>query len=280
MERVIRRYRGYEFEFLFEPGGWMTDSELVALKNALDHVNQISAHPLHYGIFDPSNGIAALRDFLVRTNLCVMRLEGEPVGLFYNVILQRTSPTAIHAGLIVIARNTGVDLMRTVAIHMTFLQSRRYGSYYYTNISAIPFFIGVFSDICSQTWPSYRSQLTRPPSADHRRMLDLLYREYVQRYFPGDGIELDRRRFVLRSSVEGMGFEPELRKLPRHPKLEVNVFCMFWLDYSRGEDLVQIGKVDRMVRFKIAYHVVALRLSEWLRNRFASGTAGSSLKSA
>lgn len=280
MKRVIKRYRGYELEFLFEPGEWMTDSELLVLKEALDHVNQISPRPVHYGIFDASNGLDASRDFLSRTNLCLMHLEGEPVGLFNNVILQRGSPTAIHAGLIVIARNTGVDLMWAACIYMTLLQRRRYGSYYYTNLSAIPFSLGVFADVFSQVWPSYRNRMARPPSSDHLRMLDLLYREYVQRYFPGDGVELDRRRFVLRSPVQGMGFESDLRKLPRHPRLEANLFCMFWLDHSRGEDMIQIGKVDRMVGFKITYYVVSLRLSEWFRNLLASGRHRSSLKSA
>jgi len=280
MRRVIKRYRGYELEFLFEPGGWMTDRELLALKSALDHVNQISARPLRYGIFDPSNGLEATRDFLSSANLCLMHLDGEPVGLFNNVILQRSSPTAIHAGLIMIARNTGVDLMRTSAIYMTILQRRKYGSYYYTNISAIPFSIGVFCDVFRRAWPSYRSPMARPPGPDHLRMLDLLYKEYVQRYFPGDGVAIDRKRFVLRSPVDQMGFEPDIRKLPRHPKLQANLFCMFWLDYSRGEDLIQIGKVDSVVGFKVVYYVVLLKLSEWLRNLFVSDRARPSLKSA
>lgn len=233
-------YGSYRLEFLLEPGDWMTDEELRALKRDLDHVHQGAKSKLSYGLFSPSIGLDGIRDFLRDANLCVMRTEGEAAGFFYNVILQRTPVPIIHAGLVMIARNKGAELIAYPYLQMSLLQYRTYGAHYYTSITAVPFIIGQFADRYEKVWPSHKADQTRPPK-EYLPILEVLERQYIQRYFPEDTV--DRKRFVLSPPTGEIAFEKDIRKLPRHPRLAVNLFCQFWLDYPRGDALIQIGRV-------------------------------------
>ncbi len=269
MRRVVKRFANYELEYLLQPGKWMGLAEMLNLKTRLDHVNETSGHNLKYGIFEPSIDHNKMKDFFTRCNFCVMFLEGEAVGFFYNVMLDEKTVPAIHAGLVMIARNQGVDLLRVPYAYMALLQRKEYGDYYYTNISSTPSIIGTFGDLFSDVWPNYRGNLIRPPNKQYVHVLSLLTKEYVDRYFPKDRIEIDQKRFVMRSPQKEMGFEQNPRKLSRYHKLEANLFCIYWLDYSKGEDIVQVGRVDFKFTVRLGVQLFLLNLWDSITRPFS-----------
>ena len=252
MKNRIKKYFGnYELNYYFQPGQWMQDSEIDELKIELDLVNRTSGRNLRYGIFDPSNTPAKLKTFLETSSVCLMRSQGQTVGFFYNVILQIKPIVAIHAGLVMIAANQGLDLLKVPYVYMALLQRKKYGSYYYTNISSTPSIIGAFGDVFSNVWPNYRKSLVRPPNKQYIEILNLLAKNYIAVHFPMEKIEIDAKRFVMKSPQGEMGFEQNVRKLSRYHKLAANLFCIFWLDYTKGEDIIQVGKVDLKFALKI-----------------------------
>ena len=251
MNQVFKRFGNYRLEYLFQPGLWMTDEEILGLKAELDQVNQTSKRNLKYGIFGPNHSSATLRKFFETSSVCLMRTNGEVVGFFYNVILQVKPVPAIHAGLVMISANQGLDLLKIPYIYMALLQRRKFGSYYYTNISSTPSIIGAFGDVFSNVWPNYRDSMIRPPNREYVKILNLLAQNYIAVHFPTEKIEIDAKRFVMKSPQQEMGFEQNFRKLSRYRRLEANLFCIFWLDYSKGEDIIQVGKVDLKFAFKI-----------------------------
>jgi hypothetical protein len=130
---------------------------------------------------------------------------------------------------------------------MAIYQYRQFGRYFYTNISSTPSIIGVFTDLFGKAWPSHRANLLKPPSNTYRQVLEMLGNEYIYRFFPRDQVEIDSKRFILRSPVQKMGFEVNFRKLPRYKDFMPNLFSQYWLDYSKGEDMIQVGQVDLWV---------------------------------
>lgn len=257
MHSIQKKYYGYELEYYFQPGLWMEPESLMHLVNQLNYVNRSSGRNLSYGIFDPNDSFEKKQDFLKTINLCIVREKSEPVGFFYNMILRESSIPVIHAGLVMVAKNRGHDLIGYPYSVMTYLQYRRYGKHYYTNISSTPSIVGVFSDSFSGVWPSYKGNQIKPPSRAYHEVLGLLEDQYIKKYFHREALEIDKKRFVLRSSSSQMGFETDLKKLSRYRKPEVNYFCMFWLDYSKGEDLIQVGCVDlkAVLKIKIYYAI-------------------------
>jgi hypothetical protein len=170
-----------------------------------------------------------------------------------------------------IAKNDGVDLMNASYIHLVHMQHRKYGKYFYTNISATPSIVGSFGDMVSNVWPYYRSNLLKPPSKEYLGVLSLLYREYISRYFPDEGIEIDSKRFVMRSPSKQMGFEQDLRKLSRHYSFQANLFCSYWLDYTKGEDMIQVGRVDFKCLLRTGIYLYSLILKDRLGALFGFG---------
>ncbi|MCM2278100.1 MAG: hypothetical protein NDJ89_08485 [Oligoflexia bacterium] len=267
--KVQQLYFGHEISYLFKPGSWMEDTELQDLRSAFEHVNRTSGKNFRYGIFDSGLSLEQFRILLSRMNLGVIRYAGEAVGCFYNFIVREKPTPILHAGLVMIAKNTGVDLLNAPYLTMATLQRQRFGDYLYTNISSTPAIVGGFGELVTGVWPSHKSRnLIRPPRK-YREVVEQLYQEYIRAFFPEDEIEIDLRRFVMRSPSTEMGFDTTMRNLARHSNLKANLFCDFWLDYSRGEDLIQVGVVNYKVALK-AYAYLSLQKSKEVGKRFAS----------
>lgn len=247
-----KNYQGYELTYYLQPGIWMGEAEIADLKRDLEHVNRASRKNFRYGIFDPAITAVKARDFLAKSNICLIRDQGEAVGFFYNNVLQINPFPVIHAGLVLIAKNRGVDLIRKPYAYLSLLQYFKYGPHYYTSISSTPSIVGIFSDLYQSVWPSPRQSALKPPSKEYLEVLRILKKEYIDAYFPGEGLEVDAKRFVLRSTTREMGFETDLRRLPRYHDMNANLFCLFWLDYSKGEDMIQIGRVGPLFALREA----------------------------
>lgn len=261
---MVKKHFGYQLVYYMQPGLWMDNDEVAALKNTLDHVNRLSGKNFTYGIFSRSGNIESFRNFIAKINLCLMKLHEETIGFFYNIIIQEKPMPIIHAGLVVITKNKGVDLITAPYLYLVTLQWEKYGAYYYTNISSTPIIIGNFSMNISQVWPSHRSKnLLKPPSKDYNFVLSQLYQEYIVPYFSDKEIQVDFKRFVMRSPAKDMGFETDFRNLPRHKKLLVNLFCDYWIDYAQSEDLIQVGKVNfqTYLKNKVLLGCLALKRS-------------------
>jgi hypothetical protein len=190
-----------------------------------------------------------------------MTKKGEPIGFFYNLVLREIPYPVIHAGLVMITKNSGHDLIGYPYSFMTYLQFQKFGTHFYTSISSTPSIVGVFSDSFTDVWPSYKANQIKPPSKEYREILDLLDEKYIRKYFGDCGHEIDKKRFVLKSPSKEMGFETNLKQLSRYHKPEANYFCMYWLDYSKGEDLIQVGRVDlaAILKIKLYYSVQGIK---------------------
>lgn len=261
MNAIKKKYYQYDLEYYLQPGKWMTLEEMETLRNQLIAVNVKSGKNLNYGILDVNLSAAERQDFFDSANICLMKEHEEPIGFFFNLVLAETPRPVLHAGLVMVAKNSGHDLIGYPYSFMTYLQYLEFGPHYYTSISSTPSIVGVFSDSFTDVWPSYKANQIKPPSKEYRKILELLEEKYIRKYFKTEELEVDKKRFVLKSSSKEMGFETNLTKLSRYHKPEANYFCMYWLDYSQGEDLIQVGKVDltAILKIRLFYSIKGLK---------------------
>ncbi len=261
MEILTKKYYQYDLNYYLQPGNWMDKCSLELVIEQLEKVRDLSGESLNYGILDQNLSEDEKVNFLKNANICILKDRGEPIGFFYNLVLRERPVPVIHAGLIVLAKNQGYDLIGYPYSFMTYLQFKKYGVHFYTNISSTPSIIGVFSDSFSGVWPSYKANQIKPPTKEYVPILGVLQEKYIKKYFKMNQCEVDKKRFVLRSGSKEMGFETDMKKLSRYHKPEVNYFCMFWLDYAKGEDLIQIGKVDlrAVIKIKLFYFFKKIR---------------------
>lgn len=234
-------YKQYVLRYYYKPFFWMSSEELASLQSRLDKVNKESGKNFNYGIFDPKNQ----ESFYKNSMICIMELNGEPAGFFYNVIMEGEFKI-VHQGLVLISKNVGENLLYYPYVQSNRLIWEQIGDFYISNISSVPSIIGQVSTTYDQVWPSPYLNLDRPEDKNYIVVCEVLFKNYVKKFFPfPEEISLNKKRFVISSKVKEMGFDSNFRNLSRHPKLEVNLFCQFWIDYEKSEDIIQVGRFTK-----------------------------------
>jgi len=233
-------FNEYTLNYYYNIGLNFSESEINAVKNQLHEVNKASGCNFSYGIFDSTKDFKKITEnFLI----CVIEKDNNPVGFFYNFILNE--PKVVHLGLVLISKNFGDNLLYIPYMIASRIIHDHIGDFYITNISGVPKIIGTVIEIYDEVWPAPKSNLMRPPP-EYKTIANSIYSKYVKEYFPmPESISFDEKKFILSCNAKEMGFENDFRKLPRHSTLDVNLFCMFWLNYEKNEDIIQVGKYTK-----------------------------------
>lgn len=238
-------FNGYSINYWYRPGENLKPLEIELLYSKLIRMNQESKRNFEYGIFKKDITEEEKLKFLSNCLLCIMENQnGDSAGFFYNYLIPviDLEATLSHQGLVVIYKNSGVDLITAPYAYANYLMREYLGKdYYVSNISAVPLIIGTFTELFDDVWPSITAQNARHPPKEYQSVIKALKTGYIDPFF--SGTELDIKRFVLKSPLEEMGFKTNIRELPRHENLMHNIFTGSWIDLTIGEDMVQVGKV-------------------------------------
>ncbi len=247
MKKTVK-FSNYSLNYYFKPGLNLSDNELREMHRKINIVNEKSKD-FKYGLFDKSLSFEDLKGIYSQMLICLIELNDEPEGFFYNYIIDNGEDKPIvHLGLVLIAKNIGNNLLYYPYLNgnKILLENFKDG-YFVTNISSTPKIIGEVTEAYDNVWPSPKSNLVvRPRKYDN--IVKKLKEEYILRFFPmSEEIEIDMRRYVLKNNAREMNFECNMRSLAKDPRLNYNLFCMFWLDYNGhiAEDLIQVGEFNQ-----------------------------------
>jgi hypothetical protein len=243
MKKYTTQYKNYKINYHIKPGS--NPSLTESLYKELCYVNKASGNDLKYGIFKENISKQEILDFFSKILLAVYYNEDNEVcGFFYNVIIAEDKPF-VHQGLVMIFKNSGLDLLKIPYLYSNALMYEYFGKeYHISNISTVPNIIGIVSEIFEDVWPNYYSKNLQFPPKEYKDFCSLLYQEYIVPLFPS-GITLNLKRFVLQSPLSEMGFGTNIRDLPRHHDVNQLLFVNFWIDLTKGEDLIQIGMMNQ-----------------------------------
>lgn len=232
-------YQGYKLYYYYRPGLWASSEEIENIEKRINIVNKESNKNFSYGIFDPKNK----KDFYDNSMICILEFDGHPAGFFYNVIIDFIEDKKIvHQGLVLISKNMGQNLLYYPYVKSNLLIKEQIGDFYITSISSVPSIIGEIYNIFDNVWPSPYTDLIKPNDVYYTKAAETVFFNYVKKFFPfSEEIFFNKRRFVIESKAKEMGFERDVRSLSRDSRLEVNLFCQFWIDYSKNEDIIQVG---------------------------------------
>lgn len=240
--------RDLRTEVLLDPQRSLTAPQRSALLAELrEVVSTLPGAPLTYGVFssrgDELEGavISATRDRRSGriASFSAMRvIEGDWRGRWTRVV---------HVGLTVTRpeyRGTGVTWRvsgRTLAL---LLIKNGLRPYWVSNVSQVPSAIGMFaqgpSEVCRNPLHPDAS-----PSGEHRDVAAFLM-QARSAFGVGDEAWLDADRLIIRNSYTGGsdGLKKTWDEVPKHRDHRVNDLCRRELDYERGDDYLQIGRID------------------------------------
>lgn len=247
MDVTMRSGRDLVVRIMERPGRWMDEAALQALTLDLRSVaaKTLDAGSLTYGVF--SGDRTRLEDTII--TLVSLR-DGTPVA--FNALAVMTLDTqpdpvdVLHLGLVMVdpdQRSGGLSwVLYGLTCFMLFVRNQ-FRPLWISNVTQVPSVIGMVSEMFSDIWPK--------PDADRRTLTHVLLARRIMdghRHVFGVGAdaEFDEARFVITNAYTGGS--DDLKKTwaqaPKHRDAVFNDFCAAELDYVRGDDVLQLGRMD------------------------------------
>ncbi len=247
MDVTLRTGSGYVVRIVERPGLWMDDATLAQLSTQLRSIaaTTLDAGELSYGVF---SGDKERMGAVIVTLVC--RSDGTPVA--FNALAVMTLETlpqpteVLHLGLVMVAPSERSKNLSWVLYGLTcFLLffRRQFRPIWISNVTQVPAVVGMVSEMFSDVWPR--------PDQGRRTLNHVLFARQImatQRSVFGVGPDagFNEDSFIITDAYTGGS--DDLRKTweqaPKHRDARYNTFCEAILDYERGDDVLQLGKMD------------------------------------
>lgn len=247
MDVTLRTGADYVVRIVERPGLWMDGVALAELSAQLRVIaaRTLEAGSLTYGVF---SGDKARMGAVIIT--LVTRRDGTPVAFNALAVMELDTapqPTdVLHLGLVMVDPDERSKSLSWVLYGLTcflIFFRRQFRPIWVSNVTQVPAVVGMVSEMFSDVWPNPR---------EGRRSLNhvLLAREIMasHRHVFGVGVEagFEEDRFVITDAYTGGS--DDLKKTwdqaAKHRDDRYNDYCKDALDYVRGDDVLQLGRMD------------------------------------
>jgi hypothetical protein len=239
---------GCDFRLVERPGLRLDRKELERLVADLRAVADrcVPGGKLRYGVL--SGDPMCLENAVVA--VVYDRRTGHAVGFnamaLLDVELGGRPARVLHAGLCMIDqryRNRGLCWALTIAPAVMAFLRNGLRPLWVTNVTQVPAVAGVFAAAIADVYP--RPGVDRAPSGTHTQVVTAVVRDHRAAFGVGDDAELDTGRFVIRNAYTGGSddLKKTFEESAKHRDERFNSLCRDLLDYERGDDLIQVGRM-------------------------------------
>jgi hypothetical protein len=242
------------------PGLWMSELERSQLVSDLRTiVATLQVASLDYGVIQ---GTPEALDNTIIT-IAYDGPTGRPVAFnalsFMSCTLRGENQTVVHLGLVVIDptyRAKGLSWVLYGLTTFLLFMKNRFRPIWITNVTQVPAIIGTVSDGFSQVFPNPLKPTRR--SFDHLVLAREIMAKYRHVFGVGPEAEFDEENFVIRNAYTGGSdnLKKTFEQAAKHRLSVVNDFAHAKLDYERGDDILQIGRMDVSSYYRYALHQV------------------------
>ncbi len=249
IDLTLRTHAGLRTRIVEQPGLSLPSAEREALVAQLRTVaaKTLPQEKLTYGIF--SGEVEPLSRAIV--TLISEEDTGRPIAFnalsVMDVVLDGEPTEVTHLGLVMVDPDVRGQRLSWVLYGLTALVLfARDGlrAKWISSVTQVPAVVGMVSDTFSDVFPSPRPgvrqsfahlQLARGIMAQHRAVFGV-----------GADAGFDETRFVVTNAYTGGSdaLKKAFDAAPKHRNDIYNAFCVRELDYDRGDDLLQLGRID------------------------------------
>jgi hypothetical protein len=245
----LRTHPGLVTRIVERPGLSLPQAELDELLMQLRIIagKTLPAGSLTYGLFSGE------REPLSRAVVTLVSDEatGEPIAFnalsVMDVALDGAPVEIIHLGLVMIDPDVQGRGLSWVLYGLTTLLLFARGGLrqrWISNVTQVPAVFGMvsetFSDVFPQPLPAARCSFA------HLQLARGIMREHRAVFGVGADAGFDEQRFVITDAYSGGSdaLKKSYDVAPKHRDEQYNAFCARELDYDRGDDILQIGRID------------------------------------
>jgi hypothetical protein len=246
---TLRTHAGLLTRIVESPGLSLSPGELDQLVSQLRIVaaKTLPEQCLSYGIF---SGRAERLSRAIVT-LTSEEATGRPIAFnalsVLSVELDGEPAEVTHLGLVMVdpdVRGQGLSWVLYGLTALVLFVRDGLRPKWISNVSQVPAVVGMVSETFSDVFPSPRTsgrrsfahlQLARGIMARHRAVFGV-----------GDEAGFDEARFVITNAYTGGSdaLKKSFEIAPKHRDEQYNIFCARELDYVRGDDVLQLGRID------------------------------------
>ncbi len=237
----------YIVRIVERPGRWMETADLERLAADLRLVasKTLNEAGLTYGVFAADRSRYA--DSIVTL---VTEKDGTPVAFNALAMMEvDTEPRAtdvLHLGLVMVdpdARSRSLSwVLYGLTCFLLFFKNQ-FRPLWISNVTQVPAVVGMVTEMFSDIYPQ--------PAPVRRSLAHLLIARRIidghsHVFGVGQDAFFDEDRFVIQNAYTGGsdGLKKTYEAAPKHRNEVYNAFCAEVLDYDRGDDVIQLGRLD------------------------------------
>lgn len=245
----LRTHAGLVTRIVESPGVSLAEDELEQLIAQLRVVaaKTLPADQLTYGIF------SGARERLSRAIVTLVSEEvsGRPIAFNALSVMQVEldgAPTDVtHLGLVMVdpdARGQGLSWVLYGLTTLVLFARDGLRPRWISNVTQVPAVVGMVSETFSDVYPSPRAEARQ--SFAHLQLARGIMRQHRAVFGVGDEAGFDEARFVITDAYTGGSdaLKKTFEEAPKHRDAKYADFCARELDYDRGDDVLQIGRID------------------------------------
>jgi hypothetical protein len=249
IDLTLRTHAGLVTRIVESPGLSLSEPELEELVSLLRTVagKTLPAGSLTYGIFSGE------RERLARAIVTLICEEATGHPIAFNALsvmpveLDGEPVDVTHLGLVMVDPDVqGQGLSWVLYGLTTLVLFMRDGlrQRWISNVTQVPAVCGMVSDTFSDVFPSPNPAARQ--SFAHLQLARGIMRQHRRVFGVGEEAGFDEARFVITDAYTGGSdaLKKSFDIAPKHRDEQYNAFCARELDYERGDDLLQIGRVD------------------------------------
>lgn len=245
----LRVASGTKARIVARPGLWMDDAQCQALIADLRSVatRAMPGQPLDYGV------LTGARDRLNTSILTILYDEasGEPVAFnalaLMDVQLHGRLVEVVHLGLVMIApgvRNRGFSWALYGLTCILLLVRRQMRPMWLSNVTQVPAIVGMVCDGFTDVYPN--PETGNRCSFEHLVIARDIMSKHRAVFGVGDDAAFNEASFVIANAYTGGSdnLKKTFQESPKHRDAVFNEFCQEQLDYERGDDFLQLCRLD------------------------------------
>ncbi|MDG2454086.1 MAG: hypothetical protein P8M63_14835 [Paracoccaceae bacterium] len=247
MDLAITSRRDFDIHIYERPGRWMERDALDRLSQELRDVasKTLASGALNYGVF--SGDAERMGDVIVTL---VRAKDGAPIAFNALAVMELKHAgepeEVLHLGLVMVDPDATKQRLSWVLYGLTcflIFVRKQFRPIWVSNVTQVPAFVGMVSETFSDVFP-------RPAkgrwSLTHLLLGRQIMTEHRHVFRVGEDAGFDEDRFVITNAYTGGSddLKKTFDEAAKHRSPTYNFYCQEMLDYQRGDDLIQLGRMD------------------------------------
>jgi hypothetical protein len=265
----MRLGKGLRLRIVERPGLSLSDDEVAQLLTELRAVAHSVLHQgeLAYGVL--SGAQDRLENAVV--TLIYDRATGAPVAFNALSIMElglAGQPTEVlHLGLVMVKpelRGRGLSEMLYGLTCVLLVLRRQCRPILLSNVTQVPAIFGMVAETFDGVFPTPEHAVE--PRFEHRTLARQIMRHHRNVFGVGPEAEFDESRSVIMNAYTGGSdnLKKTFAEAPKHRLEPYNAMCARELDYLRGDDFLQIGRINMVAARNYLSRVVQPQSAPWL----------------